>query len=340
MVILFESYGNFVSGKATYLALISKKSRGTIILTEKNFSFKTIKDEILFQISVSDIDNFIINKRFNLHTIELMTDKDISFTFYPHKKGDKSLRVSRKLTETLFRELTRAAFKKNYPILYETKTGFWEGSPPEDNWKSNMKEGFIILTENCLSFKPLYESGVHQENVIQIKSINRSLLDSTPFIMINNLGNAHSSYLALKNGSRFTNNDTIKTDKLYEMLNQAKNYKEAEKLQLEQSKKEKIAQIKSMVEVANKINLDLMRNALNMDKKSFSEKIFTWAKLFNFIIDGENIIVNYDSIPQFMDNLATGFNFSEKSYVKVKCSNCGKLIDYYAKICPYCGREN
>lgn len=340
MVILFESYGNFVSGKATYLALISKKSRGTIILTEKNFSFKTIKDEILFQISVSNIDNFIINKRFNLRTIELMTDKDTSFTFYPHKKGDKSLRVSRKLTEMLFRELTRAAFKKNFPILYETKAGFWEGSPSEEDWKSNMRQGFIILTENCLTFKPLYESGVHQENVIQIKSINRSLLDSTPFIMINNLGNAHSSYLALKNGSRFTINDILKTDKLYEMLNQAKSYKETEHIQIEESKKEQISQIKSILAVSNRIKLNMMRIALNMDEQSFSENVFKWAKQFNFIIDGENIIVDYDSIPQFMDNLATGFSFSERSYVKVKCSNCGKKIDYNAKICPYCGKEN
>ena len=339
MVILFECYGNFVSGIANYLALISKKSRGTIILTERLFSFKSLKDQILFQISVSDIENFIIKRRFNLHTIELRTDKVNLYTFYPHKSGKSSLGSSQSLTENLFRELTRAVFKKGYPVLYETKAGFWEGTPSEENWKATMKEGFLILTENGLSFKPFELSSAHGEKVTRIIEVHRELVDSVPYILITNQTNKTTSYLALKSNSRHAKEDELKTNKLFELISQAKAYKEAEKIQIIEEKKQLIQKIKSMLEVSNKLKLDVMRTVLDMDQKEFYEKVFIWAKKFNFLVDGDVIVVDYDSIPRFMNNLVNSFQVSNTVLVKVKCSNCEKLIDYSAKICPYCGRE-
>jgi hypothetical protein len=339
MVILFESYGNFVSGKASYFALISKKSRGTIVLTEKNFSFNSIKDQILFQINIADIDKFVLNKRFNLNTIELNTDNDNIYTFYPHKKSTSSIRSSKRLSEDLFRELTRAAFKRNYPVLYETKAGCWEGIPSEENWKSTMKTGILILTENALSFKPFHHSGALQKKIAQIKEIKRSLVDSSPYITIETKKNEISSYLALKEKSLLSGDNEVKTDKFYEIVNQAKNYKETENIQLELRKKELIEKIKSILSVSNKIKIDMMRNALNMNKEAFLDNVFKWAEKFKFIIDGNYIIVDNNSIPYFVENLATGFKYSKSDYVKVKCSNCQKLIDYSALICPYCGKE-
>lgn len=340
MVILFECYGNFVSGNASYFALISKKSRGTIILTERSFSFKSLKDQILFQIAVSDIKNFVIKKRFNLHTIELRTDTVNLYTFYPHKSGKSSLGSSRSLTEDLFRELTRAVFKEGYPVLYETKAGFWKGAPSEDNWKATLKEGFLILTENGLIFKPFETSSAHNEKITRIIEIHRELVDSVPYIRITNVASEITSYLALKSNSWRTRENELKTNKLFELISQAKDYKEAEKIQILEEKKELTQKIKSMLEVSNKLKLDVMRTALNMDKTKFYEKIFVWAKKFNFLIDGDEIIVDYDSIPRFMDSLNKGFRVPNKGLVKVKCVNCEKLIDYSAKICPYCGREN
>ncbi len=339
MVILFESYGNFVSGEANYFALISKKSRGVIILTDKTFSFKSLKDQILFQINVSEIDNFVIKKRYNLHTIELSRDEVNIYHFYPHKTGKSSFKSSRTLTEYLFQQLTRAAYKNDYPVLYETKAGFWEGIPSEGNWKANLKEGFLILTENGLSFKSFNINFAHQEMVTRISEIHRELIDSIVYIQIVNFQSKLTSYLALKGNSRLIKQDQLRTDKLYELINQAKDYKETEQLQIEKKKTDLIKQIKSMLSVANKIKLDAMRVALDMDKKDFLEKVFSWAKKFNFIIDGDEIVVDHDSIPEFIDNLATGFRISNQGLVKVKCINCGKLVEYSAKICPYCGRE-
>ncbi|TFG16606.1 MAG: zinc ribbon domain-containing protein [Promethearchaeota archaeon] len=340
MVILFECYGNFVSGNANYLALISKKSRGTIILTERLFSFKSLKDQILFQISVLDIENFIITKRFNLHTIELRTDKVNAYSFYPHKSGKSSLGSSRSLTEDLFRELTRAIFKKGYPVLYETKAGFWEGIPSEENWKATLEEGFLILTENGLSFKPFETNFAHNEKITRISEVHRELVNSVPYILINNTVNKTTSYLALKNNSRHIKEDELKTDKLFELIIQAKDYKETEQIQIIESKKQLIQKIKSILEVSNKLKLDIMRTALDMDQKEFYEKVFIWAKKFNFLIEGDEIVVDHDSIPRFMDSLDKGFRVPNIALVKVKCVNCGKNIEYLAKICPYCGREN
>ncbi len=339
MVILFESYGNFVSGEANYFALISKKSRGTIILTDRTFSFKSIKDQILFQINISEIDNFVIRKRRNLHTIELTIDKVNKYNFYPHKRGNSSLKSSKTLTEYLFQQLTRAAYKNDYPVLYETKAAFWKGVPSEVDWKAKLHEGFLILTENGLSFKFFNKNSVYHEKVTQIKDIHRELIDSVAYIQIVNIQKKITSYLALKSNSRLIKQDELKTDKLYELINQAKNYKETEQLQIEEKKRELIKQIKTMLAVSSKIKLDTMRLALDMDEKEFFEKIFRWAKKFNFIVDGDEVVVDHDSIPQFMDNLATGFKISNHGFVKVKCSNCGKLVEFSAKICPYCGRK-
>ena len=282
MVILFESYGNFVSGEANYFALISKKSRGTIILTDRTFSFKSLKDQILFQINVSEIDNFVIKKRRNLHIIELSRDRVNKYNFYPHKIGNSSLKSSRTLTEYLFQQLTRAAYKNDYPVLYETKAAIWKGVPSEGNWKEKLQEGFLILTEKGLSFKFFNKNSAHHEKITQIKDIHRELIDSVAYIQIVNIQNKITSYLALKSNSRLTKQDELKTDKLYELINQAKDYKEAEKLQIEEKKRELITQIKSMLAVSNKIKLDTMRLALIWMKKIFLRKYSTG--LINLIL--------------------------------------------------------
>ena len=339
MVILFECYGNFVSGKASYFSLISKKSRGTITLTERVFSFRSLKDQILFEINVSNITDFVIKKQFNLHTIELTIDRPNNYTFYPHKIGKSSKGSSRNLTESLFRELTRAVFKRGYPVLYETKAGFWNGTPSEENWKSIMKEGFLILTENAISFKSVETSLNHTEVITNITEIHRELIDSIPYFIIINSVNEITSYIALKSESFLSKEDEMKTNKLYELINQAKDYKETEQIQKKKKRIDLLHKIQSMLEVSNRIKLDTMKRALNITEKEFFDKIFKWAKKFNFIIDGDEIVVDYNSISRFINNLNNSFQVSDIASVKVKCANCRKLVDYSAKICPYCGKE-
>ena len=99
MVNLFKSFGNFTTGQTSYLALVSKKSRGTITLTDKEFSFKSEKDNILFQLRIRDIENFSIRNRLNLPTIELISVQGLVYTFYLKLRA--GLWTTAPLTKTL-----------------------------------------------------------------------------------------------------------------------------------------------------------------------------------------------------------------------------------------------
>ena len=65
--------------------------------------------------------------------------------------------------------------------------------------------------------------------------------------------------------------------------------------------------IKQMLNVSTKIKLEMMRKALKLQENIFSEKIFEWAEQFNFTIDGDYLIVNKDTIEDFMNALDAQF---------------------------------
>jgi len=336
MVTLFESFGNFATGQTSYMALISRKSRGTITLTEKGFSFKSDKDGILFQLRVSDINNFYMKKRFKLPTIELISNQDICYTFYPHKREKSSYTASKKMTEDLFKQLTRLAFKNEQPILFEAKGIFWEGIPQDQKEKNG--RGLIFLTEDYISFKPYNEESIHQIKVKEIIRILNNFENSAPNVQIQTNQNEIYSFTTLKKYLGIYSRDKLKTTKLYDILLQAKDYKKAEQIRKDEEERRKIDRIKSMFEVSNKLKLDMVRIALDMDEKKFTKKVFEWAKKFNFVIDGDYLIINYDSIPDFIDTLSGGIGNLSNHKVKLICFNCGKEIDYNAKICPFCGK--
>ncbi|MFX1355968.1 MAG: zinc ribbon domain-containing protein [Promethearchaeota archaeon] len=337
MVILFESFGNFATGTPTYLGLISKKSRGKIKLTEKGFLFKSDKDKILFQILVSDIENFYIQKRFKLPTIELMNKKGTYFTFYPHKKEKSSYSTSKKLTKELFRQLTRLTFKNEKMILFEANGKCWKES--DDIQNKNLGKGIIFLTEDFLSFKPFKEGVIHQIKVKEIMRIINNIQDSNPNVGIQTYQDENYSYITVKKKLGKYSNDKSKTEKFYNLINQAKDYKEAEQIERKKQEKERIDQIKSMLQVSNRLKLDMMRIALGMDEEDFTNKVFEWAKRFNFVIDGDYLIVNYDTMSDFLNDLSSGLPIFRRSGIKVKCQNCGNFIDFDARICPKCGKE-
>ena len=68
-------------------------------------------------------------------------------------------------------------------------------------------------------------------------------------------------------------------------------------------KQEFIAKINQMLRVSTRIELEMMQTALDIDKKTFSNKIFQWAEDFGFTIDGSYLIVNKDTIDDFMATL-------------------------------------
>lgn len=337
MVLHFESFGNFATGHPSYLALISKKSRGTIKLTEKEFTFKSDKDKILFQITISEINNFYIAKRFKLPTIELMNKQGTYFSFYPHKKEKTSFTTSKQLTKDLFREIARLSFRNEKNILFEANGICWLGSnETEDN---KLGKGIILLTEDFLSFKPFKEGSVHQVKIKDIMRIINNVQNSNSNVKIQTIDSKTYSYSILKKKLGMMVHDKSKILKFYDLIHHAKEYKVSELIQREKQEQERIEQLKSMLQVSNRLKLDMMRIALDMDEKEFTNKVFEWAEKFKFIIDGDYLIVNYDTISQFLDDLSSGSTIFSRPKIKVKCRNCGDFIDFDARICPKCGKE-
>jgi len=339
MVILFESFGNFTTGQTSYKALISRKSRGTITLTEKEFLFKSEKDKISFHLRFRDIQNFAMKTRFQLPTIELISVQGMLYTFYPHKKEKSSLTTSKKATEDLFRQLTRSTFKKESPILFETTGSFRHYDLTEGKTVPEPQRGIIFLNEDYLSFKPFAKKSIFQIPILSIFQILMETSNIGPAVNIQIKEGKSYTFVALKKQLKMYTKDKSKTKKLYEFLNQAKIYKSSEQNRLEKEDREKIARITSMMEVSNKLRLDMVRTALDMDEKLFTKKVFQWAKEFNFLIDGDYLIVNEETSKDFIEDLSVGANILSRRGVKIKCRFCDNLIEYSAKICPHCGKE-
>jgi len=339
MVVLFESYGNFTSGQTSYRALISKKSRGTIILTDKKFLFKSEKDNILFHLRMNDIQNFSIKNRFKLPTIELTSVQGISFTFYPHKKERSLLATSKKTTEELFRELTRSTFKKENPILFETVGSLKSSDSEQGILTSETLTGIIFLNEDYLSFKPFAEKSINQILILNIVNVSNETSKSGPTVDVQDKNGKFYSFIALKKHIGRYTKDKGKTNRLFELINQARIYKTSEQTRLQKEEREKLDRIKSMIQVSNKLRLDMMRTALEMDDKLFTDKVFQWAKQFNFIIEGDYLLINQDTTTDFLNDLSTESSILSRRGLKITCRFCENLIEYGAMICPYCGKE-
>jgi hypothetical protein len=288
---------------------------------------------------MKDIENFSMKNRFKLPTIELVSVQGINYTFYPHKKEKSSLSTSRKATEELFRELTRSTFRKESPVLFET-IGSLTNSKSEENFNSaDALIGIIFLNEDYLSFKPFTEKCVLQIPIINIAKIACNSSKLGPIINIQTQSGKFRSFVSLKKQIGRYVFDKSKTERLSELINQAKIYKSSEQRRLEKEEKEKIDRIKSMMEVSSKIRLEMIRTALEMDEKQFTQKVFQWAKQFNFLVDGDYLVINQDTANDFLNDLSSGTNILSRRGVKVKCRFCENLIEYGIKICPFCGKD-
>ncbi|MFW9951344.1 MAG: hypothetical protein ACFFKA_14590, partial [Candidatus Thorarchaeota archaeon] len=212
MVVLFESYGNFTSGQTSYRALVSRKSRGTITLTDKEFLFKSEKDNILFHLRMKDVQNFSIKNRFKLPTIELVSVQGINYTFYPHKKEKSSLATSKKATEELFRELTRSTFKKENPILFEVKGNFKSSDSEQEIYLSEGLTGVIFLNEDYLSFKPFTDKSITHISILKIDNVAYNSSKSSPSVIIETNDGKFYSFIALKKHIGRHTTDKTKTE--------------------------------------------------------------------------------------------------------------------------------
>jgi len=76
-------------------------------------------------------------------------------------------------------------------------------------------------------------------------------------------------------------------------------------------KKDNLDKIKKLMKLSTRLRLDMMRDVLNMDPHTFNYNIIDWAYKFEFIIDGDYLIVNKDTVLDFIDALDKQFATSE-----------------------------
>jgi len=68
-----------------------------------------------------------------------------------------------------------------------------------------------------------------------------------------------------------------------------------------------LEEIKRIMQTSIKVNLDRMQDVLGMERKNFNKEIFRWAELFNFNIDGDYLVVNKETLSNFLSYLDAKF---------------------------------
>ncbi|MFX1323741.1 MAG: zinc ribbon domain-containing protein [Promethearchaeota archaeon] len=242
MATLYESFGNFNTEVSNYRLLISKRSRGTISLSENKLSFETQKDRILFHVNLLDVQDFFLIHKLSIPLVELKMKDGTTYSVYPLRKSKKIYHTSLLMTEDLFRELTRLIYYKEQTILFDAIGTLYPGSLQSDKIKDKTFQGHIFLTENNIFFKPFEHIGIDDIKMSDIRSIIMENVDSTTYVTLETLEGKLYSFLSLKKQRRKFVKDKGKTEKLYDILNQAKMYKESEKIgvQVDENMKNKI----------------------------------------------------------------------------------------------------
>ena len=78
-----------------------------------------------------------------------------------------------------------------------------------------------------------------------------------------------------------------------------------------------VAKIQKMMKVSKRIRLDMMREALDMDMKSFSDKMIDWADEFHFSIDGDYVDFENADVNGFLTTLDGYFADWNRSKEKI-----------------------
>lgn len=232
MVTLYESNGNFNSGINSYRSLVSKRSKGKILLTEKLLSFESQIDKILFQIKLSDIQEFAIKNRRSIPILELKTTPGDTYFLYPRNFNKKQFHSSQILTEELFRQLTRLKFNNDQPILFDTVGEIYTNSLQNAISKSSGLHGHIFLTENYILFNSFKQGFIIKIKILDIKEILMQIIKSTTYVIIKTFKGELYYLLPLNTHHKDYTKDKLKTEKLYDILNEAQMYKTSESIKL------------------------------------------------------------------------------------------------------------
>ena len=98
-----------------------------------------------------------------------------------------------------------------------------------------------------------------------------------------------------------------------------KDVKKLERLKEGQLDPGTLKKLKQIMSVSTKVKLDLMKEALGISDYLFKNLIFDWAEKYGFEIEGDYIIINKETINEFMDDLDEAFKGwgDEKDHKKI-----------------------
>ncbi len=68
-----------------------------------------------------------------------------------------------------------------------------------------------------------------------------------------------------------------------------------------------IEKLKKIISVSRRIKLEMMRKSLGMTEEAFLDKIYDWAAHYDFIIDGDYLIINQETVSNFITELDAQF---------------------------------
>jgi hypothetical protein len=71
--------------------------------------------------------------------------------------------------------------------------------------------------------------------------------------------------------------------------------------------KKKLEKFKKILQVSDKVALNRIQSALNMETDAFNEVIFDWAQELKCTIDGEYLCVNKETVDDFINMLDANF---------------------------------
>lgn len=233
MGILYESFGSLHTGEPSYRILISKRSRGTISLTEDALSFESLKDKVLFRLRLPEIRDFFMKIRFSIPIVEVITLHGSTHNLYSLKKSKKHYHSALKTTEDLFRQLARLILNKDQVILFDAIVAIYPSSLKNFDFKESSLHGHLFLTENYVLVK-LFQSGkINKIEIMQIKQIIIEIVDSITYVTLETHEGKIFSILPLKTSWGKFIIDQGKTEKLFDILNQTVMYKQSEGLVFE-----------------------------------------------------------------------------------------------------------
>jgi len=92
--------------------------------------------------------------------------------------------------------------------------------------------------------------------------------------------------------------------------------------QLEKERREKL---KMALKVSNRIKMEIVRDALEMDSTSFNKQIIQWANEYGFKIDGDYLLIKDEDKDPFINDLVKELDRKFKEWGKVETEKIGKM---------------